>query len=93
MAAYTASKSLPPGRKVWVLSFTHPLRKDRRGKLGLKVRCSLETPDEEEAELVAMYRMAQGEHPDWDEYRAAMVSDRRVVARLRFGRAYGLVGG
>lgn len=50
MAEYTASKSLPPGRKIWVLSFRHPLRKDRRGKLGLKVRCSLETPDEAEAE-------------------------------------------
>ena len=50
MAEYTASKSLPPGRKVWVLSFRHPLRKDRRGKLGLKIRCSLETPNQGEAE-------------------------------------------
>jgi hypothetical protein len=50
LAIYTASKSLPPGRTVWVLSFRHPLRKDRRGKLGLKIRCSLETPNEEEAE-------------------------------------------
>ena len=50
MAEYTASQSLPPGRTVRVLSFRHPLRKDRRGKLGLKIRCSLETPDEQEAE-------------------------------------------
>jgi hypothetical protein len=31
------------------------------------------------------------EHPDWDEYNAAMVSDRRLVARLRPERAYGFV--
>jgi hypothetical protein len=50
VAVYTASQSLPPGRKIRVLTFRHPLRKDGRGKLGLKVRCSLETSDEEEAE-------------------------------------------
>lgn len=33
-------------------------------------------------ELVSVYRGAVGEHPDWDEYRAAMVADRRVVVRL-----------
>ena len=35
-------------------------------------------------ELVDMYRAARGEHPDWDEYRRAMVADRRVV---KIGRA------
>jgi len=33
-------------------------------------------------ELVALYRDLQGEHPDWDEYRQAMVHDRRLVLRL-----------
>jgi len=33
----------------------------------------------------------QGEHPDWDDYRAAMVRDRRLVVRLRAERAYGMV--
>ena len=28
-------------------------------------------------ELVAYYRLVAGEHPDWDEYRAAMVAERR----------------
>lgn len=51
---YTASKSLPLGRNVWVLSFRHPLRKDSRGKLGLKVRRSLDTPDEAEAERLRL---------------------------------------
>ena len=39
-----------------------------------------------------MRRVAvQGEHPDWDDYRAAMVRDRRLVVRLRAERAYGMV--
>jgi PPOX class probable F420-dependent enzyme len=29
--------------------------------------------------LVALYRQIGGEHPDWDDYRAAMVRDRRVL--------------
>jgi PPOX class probable F420-dependent enzyme len=41
-------------------------------------------------ELVRLYRDVQGEHPDWDEYRAAMVRDRRLVLRLRVERAYGI---
>lgn len=41
-------------------------------------------------ELVRLYRDVAGEHPDWDDYRAAMVRDRRLVLRLRVERAYGL---
>src|SRR4051794_3140639 len=33
-------------------------------------------------ELVELYRALGGEHEDWDDYRAAMVRDRRVVVRL-----------
>jgi PPOX class probable F420-dependent enzyme len=48
------------------------------------------TPDDEAVEeLITLYRDLAGEHPDWDEYRAAMVTDRRVVIRLRPNRAYG----
>jgi PPOX class probable F420-dependent enzyme len=43
--------------------------------------------------LVAYYRAGQGEHPNWDEYRAAMVTDRRLVVTLRPERAYGMVAG
>jgi len=39
--------------------------------------------------LVDYYRSAAGEHPDWDEYREVMVSDRRVLMRLTVERAYG----
>jgi PPOX class probable F420-dependent enzyme len=45
--------------------------------------------DEAVEELVAYYRAVSGEHPDWDEYRAAMVTDRRVMARIRPTYAYG----
>jgi PPOX class probable F420-dependent enzyme len=41
-------------------------------------------------ELVELYRELQGEHPDWDEYRASMVTDRRLVIRIRPTRAYGM---
>ena len=45
--------------------------------------------DETVDELVSLYRSISGEHPDWDEYRTAMATDRRVVVRLRPTRAYG----
>ena len=44
-------------------------------------------------ELVDVYRSIRGaEHPDWDEYRAAMVADHRLVATVRVERAYGPTG-
>ena len=39
--------------------------------------------------LVDYYRSAAGEHPDWAEYRAVMVSDRRVLMSLAVDRVYG----
>lgn len=39
--------------------------------------------------LVDYYRAAAGEHPDWEEYRAVMVSDRRVLMALTVDRVYG----
>ncbi len=44
-------------------------------------------------ELVEYYRSLAGEHPDWDDYRRVMVSDRRLIVRLRPTRAYGMLGG
>lgn len=40
-------------------------------------------------ELVEIYRLINGEHPDWEEYRAAMVADQRLVLRLWITHAYG----
>jgi len=39
--------------------------------------------------LVDYYRSAAGEHPDWDEYRSVMVSDRRVLMAMTVGHVYG----
>jgi PPOX class probable F420-dependent enzyme len=43
-------------------------------------------------ELVELYRSIAGEHPDWEEYRAAMVSERRLVVRLPVEHVYGWAG-
>lgn len=37
--------------------------------------------------LVDYYRRISGEHPDWADYRAAMVRDRRVMVRVTIERA------
>ncbi len=44
-------------------------------------------------DLVALYRAVAGEHSDWDDYRAAMVQQRRLVLRVRVQRVYGMAGG
>ncbi len=40
-------------------------------------------------ELVELYRGISGEHEDWEDYRRAMVAERRVVVRLHPTYAYG----
>lgn len=48
--------------------------------------------DDVVAELVELYRTIRGEdHPDWPDYRRAMVEDGRRILRLRVTRVYGLV--
>jgi PPOX class probable F420-dependent enzyme len=41
--------------------------------------------------LVDYYRSVSGEHPDWDDYRRAMVSDGRLIAKLTPTHAYGIL--
>jgi PPOX class probable F420-dependent enzyme len=43
-------------------------------------------------QLVDLYRALRGEHPDWGDYRRAMVSEGRLVARLVATYAYGMPG-
>lgn len=51
-------------------------------------------PDDETVEaLITLYRNVAGEHPDWDDYRAAMVTDRRVLLRLPITHVYGMPPG
>lgn len=40
--------------------------------------------------LVEYYRAVVGEHDDWDDYRAAMVADRRLLIELPIERLYGM---
>src|ERR1700756_5930663 len=51
-------------------------------------------PDDATVEvLIALYRNIAGEHPDWDEYREAMVTDRRGLLTLRMSHVDGLPPG
>lgn len=50
-----------------------------------------ERPDDATADaLVEYYRAVAGEHDDWDEYRAAMVADRRLLIELPIEHLYGM---
>lgn len=40
--------------------------------------------------LVLLYRRLSGEHPDWEEFRAAMVRERRLLLTVTVKRFYGL---
>lgn len=43
--------------------------------------------------LIALYRNVAGEHPDWDDYRRAMVDDRRVLLKMPISHVYGMPPG
>jgi uncharacterized protein len=52
------------------------------------------TPHDDTVEaLIALYRNISGDHPDWDDYRRAMVEERRVVLTLPISHLYGLPPG
>ena len=52
----------------------------------------LSLPDAMEP-LVDYYRSVSGEHPDWDDYRAAMEREKRCLIRIRIERAGPTVSG
>lgn len=50
-----------------------------------------QAPDDATVEqLVDYYRAVSGEHDDWDEYRQAMVDDRRLLIQVPIDRLYGM---
>ena len=51
------------------------------------VASQLDDPTVEE--LVEVYKVIRGEHPDWDDYRRAMVDDHRLVVRIHVTKVYG----
>lgn len=51
------------------------------------------SPDDDTVDqLVDYYRSVAGEHDDWDDYRRAMVDDRRLLLKLTATHAYGMLG-
>lgn len=87
------------------LAKTHNLRRDPRAALHVttedmnayvvvegEARFTAVTTDEHDAtadELVELYRTIRGDHPDWAEYRAAMVAEQRLIIHLTVTTAYG----
>lgn len=69
---YIASKTRAQGRPGWVVSFRHPLRKDSRGRPGLKMRRGLGTADPTEADrLVDQLNTILGDPSWWNATRRA----------------------
>jgi PPOX class probable F420-dependent enzyme len=54
---------------------------------------AVDPADDTVESLVALYRTIAGEHPDWDDYRRAMIIDRRVLLRLPVTHLYGMPPG
>jgi PPOX class probable F420-dependent enzyme len=52
---------------------------------------STEPGDAAGLELADLYRSMVGEHPNWDEYYQSMVTDQRLVLRIRPEHAYGML--
>jgi PPOX class probable F420-dependent enzyme len=79
---------------------THNLRRDPRASLHVSGKDFFEyLVVEGEARLIEgpgvlaalrdYYRKARGEHPDWQDYDAAMVRDQRLLLSISVDRAYG----
>ena len=78
-STYSASKSRS-NRPGWSMSFRHPLRRDARGKLGLKIRRGLGVTDEAEADrLVVEMNTLLGDQTWWN-------ANKRADAERKFSR-------
>ena len=63
------------------------MRDDFGGWVQVDGRAEIVSLPEAMEGLVEYYRRVAGEHPDWDDYRAAMERDRRVLVRINVERA------
>ena len=68
---------------------TRNLRRDPRASILVSSDDGYDTVEA----LIELYRNIAGEHPDWDDYREAMVTDRRVVLTLPISHLYGVPPG
>ncbi len=78
------TKNLRRDPRSWLCAFPRNFFGD-----WVQVECQAEIisgPDAIEP-LVEYYRTLRGEHPDWDEYRQAMVTDQRCLVRFHILRA------
>jgi len=48
------------------------------------------TDDETVEGLVHLYKTLRGDHPNWDEFRQAMVDEGRLLLRIHVDRVYGM---
>ncbi|MBT2682248.1 hypothetical protein [Bacillus sp. ISL-37] len=84
MGSYRAFKNRTQNRKSWCVSFRHPLRKDSKGKVGLKIRRGLGTTDEHEAELlVSQMNQLLKDESYWSptvKQKALLYFDERIVS-------------
>jgi PPOX class probable F420-dependent enzyme len=90
--AKTANLRRDPRASLYVPgdTFWHYVVLDARAELS---PVALDPHDATVNGLVEYYRVAVGEHPDWEEYRASMVRDRRLLITLNPERAYGILAG
>jgi PPOX class probable F420-dependent enzyme len=77
----------------------HQLRRDPRAYLcvfpdkwlgrWVQLNCTTEIVSQPDAMeiLVEYYRTLQGDHPDWDDYRRAMIEDQRCIVRFHIDKA------
>jgi len=63
------------------------VRTDLREWIQVDGRAEIVSLTEAMEGLVDYYHRVAGEHPDWDDYRAAMERDRRVLLRIEIERA------
>ena len=78
----------------WRTERRHPAPPDPPAADHAVLSAPAAAPDDDTVEaLVALYRNVAGEHPDWDEYRRAMVTDRRVLLALHITHLYGMPPG
>ena len=76
----------PPPRSAACRCACSPTRSTARGCSSTAPPRSSRCPEAMDG-LVDYYRRLSGEHPDWDEYRAAMQRERRCLIRITVTRA------
>ncbi len=79
---YTASKSPTRDRRAWAISFRHPLRRDPRGKQGLKIRRGLGTDNEEEAQRLVDEMNVLLSDPAWHSVTKRTEAEKRFAAPI-----------